>query len=170
LSDQDKILVGRIVGLYGLRGWVKVYSYTQPLDNIVEYNPWRLRLGDDWRRFHLRTGKRHGKTVIARLQGIDDREQAGSLIGADIAISPSQLRTLPEDEFYWAQLIGLRVFNLIGEPLGVVDHVLETGANDVLVLSGTSELLIPFVQGEIIKSVCLDKGYIVADWDMTWQV
>ena len=138
------------------------------MDNITRYNPWCLRLGDDWQRFHVSAGKRHGKTVIAKLQGVDVRDQAGCLIGADVAISPDQLRAVPEGEFYWAQLIGLRVVNMKGELLGVVDHVFDTRAHDVLVLSGESELLIPFVQDKIIKSVSLDKGRIVADWEPTW--
>ena len=165
---EEKIIVGRIVGLYGLQGWVKVYSYTQPVDNIVGYSPWYLRFTDAWRLVKLGNGKRHGNTVIAKLHGIDDRNQASVLIGADIAISPGQLRTLPDGDFYWAQLIGLKVINLKGELLGVVDHVLETGANDVLVLAGETEMLIPFVQDDIIKAVQLDEGRIVADWETTW--
>lgn len=168
MSGEEKIVVGRIAGLYGLRGWVKVYSFTHPVDNIVGYNPWYLRHTDDWRLVELITGKRHGKTMIAKLQGIDDRNQASRLVGKDIAISPSQLKTLSEGEFYWSQLIGLRVVNLNGDSLGVVDHVLETRANDVLVLGGQAEMLIPFVLEDIIKSVCLDEGRIVADWETNW--
>ena len=168
MSAEEKIVVGRIVGLYGLRGWVKVYSYTQPVDNIVAYNPWYLRFADVWRTVELSTGKRHGKTVIAKLLGIDDRNQASLLVGAKIAISPGQLKPLAKGEFYWAQLVGLQVVNLNGELLGVVDYVLETGANDVLVLDGVAEMLVPFVQDDIIKSICLDERRIVADWDTTW--
>jgi 16S rRNA processing protein RimM len=168
LSVEEKVVVGRIDGLYGLHGWVKVYSYTRPMDNIVGYNPWYLKLAGSWRLIELDKGKRHGKTIIAKLRGFDDRNQANRLIGADIAISPNQLRVLSEGEFYWSQLIGLQVVNLKGEFLGIVEHIMETGANDVLVLGGRREVMVPFVQDDIIKAVRLEEGRIVADWETNW--
>lgn len=168
MTVEEKIVVGRISGLYGLHGWIKVFSYTEPIDNIVGYNPWYLRFMNTWRLIELGKGKRHGKTVIAKLQGFDDREQASRLIGADIAVAPGQLKVLAEGEFYWTELIGLRVVNLRGEFLGIVDHVLETGANDVLILDGKREVMIPFVLDDIIKEVRLGESLIVADWETAW--
>ena len=106
-----------------------------------------------------------GHTLLAKLKGIDDRNQATNLLGAEIAIEPSQLESLSEGEYYWAELIGLRVLDLQGRELGVVDHLLETGAHDVLVLQGTPEILIPFVTGPIVKTVDVEAGYLRVAWD-----
>lgn len=168
MTVEEKIVVGRISGLYGLQGWIKVYSYTQPMDNIVAYSPWYLRRADTWQPIELGKGKRHGKTMIAKLQGIDDRNEASRLIGANVAISPTQLEPLSDGEYYWTQLIGLQVVNPRGEILGIVARVLETGANDVLVLEGQGEVMIPYVQDDIIKAVRLDEGCIIVDWETMW--
>ena len=109
-------------------------------------------------------GHTHGRSIIAKLQGYETRTAALQLVGAKIAIIPEQLEPLAEGEFYWAQLIGLQVVDLKWRPLGKVDHLLETGANDVLVLKGEREILVPFVMGRVIKRVDLDARYIQADW------
>ncbi len=113
-------------------------------------------------------GRRHTKTVIAKFRGIDDRDLAAGLLGAEVAIQQAQLESLPEGEYYWMQLVGLRVVNLKGNDLGVVDYLLETGANDVLVLKGNTDILIPFVQNTVVKDVALDQGVITVDWDVSW--
>ncbi len=168
LSEDNKLIVGRIHGLFGIQGWVKILSYTQPRENILQYSPWYLGRSGQWQSIELVGGRRQAKTVIAKLRGIDDRDLAAGLLGAEVAIHQAQLASLPEGEYYWMQLVGLRVVNLKGNDLGVVDHLLETGANDVLVLKGDAEILIPFVQDAVVKAVALDKGVITVDWEVSW--
>ena len=148
-----------------MRGWVRVYSHTRPRENILRYSPWYVKRAGEWRPMPLAGGRRHGKGVVARLEGCVDRDQARLLIGADIGLRREQLPELPEGEFYWADLEGLAVEDLKGRPLGRVDHLLETGANDVLVVRGERERLIPFVYGQVVLDVDLRAGRIRVDWD-----
>lgn len=163
--SEDLVTLGRISGLFGVRGWVKVYSHTEPRENIVHYSPWRLRLGSGWREFAVADGQRHGKGVIARLDGVDDRNAAAALVGAEVAVRRDQLPPLGEDEYYWSDLEGLEVITIDGWHLGRVDHLLETGANDVLVVHGDRERLIPFVRPDVVTAVDLDAAVIRVDWD-----
>ncbi|WP_303901012.1 ribosome maturation factor RimM [Thiohalomonas denitrificans] len=164
-ADPDSyVLLGRVSGLYGVGGWVKVFSHTQPRENILQYSAWYLREGDRWVRHSLLKGRRHGKAVVALLEGCDDREEARALIGADIAITREQLPKAGPGEYYWSDLIGLEVVTVGGEQLGRVDHLMETGANDVLVVAGERERLIPFVD-EVIISVDLEGRCLTVDWD-----
>lgn len=165
-NREDYIVVGRISGIYGVRGWVKVFSHTQPRENILTYATWYLKKQGAWAAGDLETGRVHGKGVVAKLKGCDDRDAAAALMGCDIAIRRDQLPQAAPGEYYWADLEGLRVINLDGVALGVVDHLLETGANDVLVVrEGGTERLIPFVQGLFVKSIDLETGEMIVDWD-----
>lgn len=166
--DDDLVVIGRISGIYGVKGWVKVFSHTQPKENILNYSPWLLDNGGDWRSVKLVAGKKHGKGIIARLEDCDDRDLAATMIGQDIAIRQAQLAALEAGEYYWADLVGLEVVNIKQEPLGKVVRLIETGANDVLVVGEQEEILIPFVQPQIIKSVDLDTGRILADWEVDY--
>lgn len=163
------LVLGRISGLHGVRGWVKVFSFTDPRENIVHYKTWQVRVGNDWREFKVEQGQANGKGVIAKLVGIDDRDVAATLIQADIAIRRDELPPLPDGEYYWADLEGLRVVTLDGVELGEVSHLFDTGANEVLVVQGDRERLIPFTIGEeegyAVKRVDLDEGLIEVDWD-----
>jgi 16S rRNA processing protein RimM len=165
-KPAQPVILGKITGLYGVRGWVKVYSHTEPRANIVKYSPWLIRKpGADWQEITVRSGKAHGKGVVAQLQGVNDRDQAAQLMGAEIAVPRSQLPAAAEGEYYWADLVGLHVVNLEGVELGKVSHLMETGANDVLVVKGERERLIPFLQPDVVTEVDLDTGRIQVDWD-----
>jgi 16S rRNA processing protein RimM len=129
----------------------------------VTFSPWILDQGTDRLRLEV-SGKRQGKHVIAELQDICNRDQAEALAGAEILIRKNQLPQLGTGDFYWSQLIGLRVQNLEGVELGEVDHLIETGANDVLVVRGDRERLIPYVMDDIIKAVDLDQHQVTVDW------
>ncbi|OOZ41112.1 ribosome maturation factor RimM [Solemya pervernicosa gill symbiont] len=163
--SSEYVDVGRINGLFGVKGWVKIYSHTQPRENIVTYKPWLLRLNGELKEVKVAEGKRHGKGVVARLEGVEDRDAAQLLMGAEIAIRREQFKALQPDEYYWADLVGLKVKNSEGVDLGVVDHLLETGSNDVLVLKGDRERLVPFIQGDVIEVIDLETGEMVVDWD-----
>ncbi len=165
MTQQDTIQAGRITGLYGIRGWVKVYSYTRPRDNIIQYRPWLVKLNGQWRSFKIAEARVHGKGVIVRLEGYEDRTQATELIGSDIEIRSEQLPELSEDEYYWSDLEGMEVCTNSGQSLGIVDHLLETGANDVLVIKGERERLIPYLRGDVIVDIDRQSNTITVDWD-----
>lgn len=167
-ASEEFIPVGKISGAFGVKGWVKVYSFTEPRTNILEYSPLFLSRQGEWIEIEVSGGHLQGKGVVMGIANVTDRDQVQPLIGAELAIKKTQLEPAGEDEFYWADLIGLTVENLEGESLGRVDHLLETGANDVLVVKAEgqeSERLIPFVLDEIVKLVDLDNKLIRVDWD-----
>lgn len=165
-TKDDILILGRITGLYGVRGWVKVFSNTQPRENILAYRDWQLGRPGHWRAVSLEDGRSHGKGVVAKLKDCDDRDAAAALMGQQIGILRSQLPPPEQGEYYWADLIGLQVSNTEGVMLGQVDSLLETGANDVLVVVQDGvERLIPFVQGQFVKDVNLEEGRMLVDWD-----
>ena len=163
--ENDLLVVGKVASAYGLRGWVHVYSYTDPITNILDYKSWFIGKKDQWQQYVIEEGRAHGKGIVVRLQSFTDRDQAESLKGAEIAINKAKLPALEKDEFYWVELVGLEAVTLKGEKLGRVDSILETGANDVLMIKGEHEYLVPYVKNEFIKEVDLKKGVIIVDWD-----
>jgi 16S rRNA processing protein RimM len=166
VQDDKLIIVGRVSGLYGVRGWVKVYSYTAPRENILRYPTWYLGGTGSWQPATLAEGRPHGKGLVARVEGCDDRDAAALLIGQQIAIERDMLPPLVKGEYYWSDLIGLTVVTETGVELGRIDSMLETGANDVMVVrSAERERLIPYVQGDVIKQIDLEQGRICVDWD-----
>ena len=165
VTETKPVILGQVTGLYGVKGWVKVRSYTEPREAILDYKDWLLLRDGDWQSVRLAEGKRHGKTVIARLEGVNDRDVAATYVDDDIGVPREQLPEAGRDEFYWADLEGLQVVHSDGRILGKVAYLLATGANDVLVVKGDQEILIPFVQGEVIKDVDLAAGVINVDWE-----
>ena len=161
--DDDLICVGRVLGAQGIKGWVRVFSNTSPRENIVHYDPWLIDRGQGLEPVTVK-GKRQGRNVLAKLEGIDDRTRAEEITGCELYIRQEQLPGLDEDEYYWSDLIGLEVETLGAEPLGVVASMMETGADDVMVLQGDRERLIPFVLGEIVREVDLAGRRLVVDW------
>jgi 16S rRNA processing protein RimM len=161
---HDNILLGRISGLFGVKGWVKVFSYTEPREHIVRYSPWRLVYLGGERCVTVACGRSHNEAVIAKLLGIDDRDRAAGLVGAEILISCEQLEPLPTGEYYWAQLLGLEIIDMQGRVLGAVEYLLRSGAHDVMVVQGDRQRLIPFVQGTIVKDIDLIAGVMCVDW------
>ncbi|MEO0438908.1 MAG: ribosome maturation factor RimM [Pseudomonadota bacterium] len=189
-SEAPPLLAGRITGAYGIKGWVKVHAFTDPVSNFLEFGGWfSLRAGRQQPLRFLR-GRLHGKGLVAQLADVDDRTTAESLRGTDVWVPASALPTLAPGDFYWSQLIGLSVFahladfetgseRVVGEKnsagtdglvnLGTVTELLETGANDVLVLQSTEESidqrdrLIPFVD-TVICEVDVSERKIIVDW------
>ena len=162
---ENWVVVGKIAGLFGVKGWVKIFSYTDPRDGILDYAPWYLMLNGEYLCVESDAGKRHGKGVIAHLKSVDDRDAAARLINVEIAIRRDQLPEAQEGEYYWADLTGLKVVTLAGKTLGTVSYLFETGANDVMVVAGDRERLIPFLRDSVIRSIDLEKGLIEVDWD-----
>ena len=159
------VVLGRITGLFGVKGWVKVYSYTDPREAVLNYRRWLLSERDGWREATVAEGQRHGKTIIARIDGCVDRDEATELIGTVIAVPREELPETQTGQFYWSDLEGLRVVHRDGTELGRVAYLLETGANDVMVVHGDKERLIPFAMDEVILGVDLADGRIDVDWE-----
>ena len=162
---EDIVSVGKVSGIFGVKGWIKVYSYTEIRENILTYSPWILRKGKESKLVEVIDGRRHGKTVVAYLQGLDDRDKAAELNGWEILIHADQLPKARVNEYYWADLVGLRVKSIDGKDFGTVEQMLETGANDVVVVAGERERLIPFLQGQTIVNIDLTAGEMLVDWD-----
>lgn len=166
-NDDEFIVVGKINGVYGVKGWVKVYSYTDPREGITRYNPWYLKRRGKLQEVKVEGGRPQAKTVIAKLEGCDDRDAAMLLSGTEVSIRREQLKSLKKDEYYWRDLVGLRVRNQGDSDFGVVKNLMETGSNDVLVVKSDEgkERLIPWTMGQAILEVDLDEGLIKVDWD-----
>lgn len=158
------VLFGRISGLFGVQGWVKVFSHTRPREAIIGYSPWLVKIGGDWHEVEVEEGRVQAKGVVAKLVGYDDRDQASGLTGAEIALKLTQLPPLKQGEYYWAQLVGLEVINLAGEKFGKVSYLFDTGANDVMVVRNGNERWLP-ATGKVIREVDFESGLIRVDWD-----
>ncbi|MCC5854044.1 MAG: ribosome maturation factor RimM, partial [Alkalimonas sp.] len=153
-------------------GWLKVNSYTDFPEGIFDYTPWVVSVQGRQQRVQVTSWKRHSNGLIAKLDGISDRDQAQSLVNADIAVPASVLPALGEGDYYWKDLMGLAVVNEAGYHLGEVSDLMETGSNDVLVVKanrtdafGKKERLLPFLTDRVIKEVNLTERRIVVDWD-----
>ena len=164
VDSAEIVRAGRVSGVHGVRGWLKVFSDTAPREAIFDYRGWYLFNGAGWHAFDVAATRRHGQGLIARLTGIDDRDAALAWLDADIGIARAQLPALNPGEYYWVDLIGLAVVTTQGKTLGVVESLLETGANDVLVVRDHDEILIPYVPGPIVQSVDLGAGRILVEW------
>jgi 16S rRNA processing protein RimM len=164
-SQEAPLVMGRIAAPFGVRGWVRVVTFTETPGNLLAYSPWYLKREDGWQAVELLDGREHGKGLVVLLAACDDRDAAAELSGTEIGVYRSQLPAPDSDEYYWSDLIGLQVFTTQDKLLGVVDHLIETGANDVLVIRGERECLVPFIREQVIKSVDLEAGVIRVDWD-----
>ncbi len=160
---DETICVGHIIGAQGVKGWVKVFSKTSPRENILSYSPWKIKTGDEIKTVEA-SGRLQGKNVVVKLAGVEDRDQAIELVGSKIFILAEQLPKLNEGDYYWSDLIGLDVESLQAEPLGTIKTMIETGANDVMVLQGDRERLIPFVMDDVVKLIDLTNNRVVVDW------
>ena len=166
-AEREPIVLARVSGVYGVLGWVRLHSFTDPRDAVFDYPDCQIGQGRNWRPAKIAAGKKHGKGLIAQFAGIEDRDAAQALVGAEVAVDRRQMPDPEPGHYYWADLEGLAVQQVDGTDLGRVSHLLETGANDVLVVQGTDEVLIPFLTGSVIKNVDLDAGLIVVDWE--WE-
>ncbi|TVO62342.1 16S rRNA processing protein RimM [Spiribacter vilamensis] len=164
LSDSH-VLMGEIAGVRGVNGELKVHSWTRPRENILDYPVWTLRRGDEVCDWTLADGGWRGKNLVARFDGIADREAARALLGSHVMVARALMPEAGPEAFYWFELQGLAVETLGGINLGVVSGLIETGANDVLVVRGERERLIPYTPGVHVQSVELDAGRMRVDWD-----
>ncbi|MGQ5522419.1 ribosome maturation factor RimM [Chitinimonas sp. PSY-7] len=164
----DLVPMGFIAGAFGIRGWVKVVSDTEYVDSLFEYPVWWLGRNGQWRAYKVLNSSAQPKNINAQLEGVDDRDVAAALKGTTVAVPRSEMPETDEDEFYWADLIGSEVINRQEERLGIVQSLLATGANDVLVVrDGDTERLVPFV-GAVVDSVDQTSRVIRVDWGLDY--
>lgn len=167
---DDLVVLGKIGAVHGVRGEVKVHAFTESVDNLLDYPVWTLRLGQILKQVKLASCRPQGKALVAKIEGLDDREIARTLTGYEICVPRSELPELEDDEFYWHQLEGLKVINQDQKLFGIVDHLLETGANDVLVVKPCAgslddqERLLPYTK-HCVLSVDLTAGEMHVEWD-----
>jgi 16S rRNA processing protein RimM len=179
------IVLGKINGFYGVRGWVKLFSHTQPREQILTYNPIYIRPAardsranahgsdDNWEPIKILQRRKQGSNVLALLENIDSKEKAAEYLGFEIGIKREQLPKLKKDAYYWNDLEGLTVVDSDNNAFGKIDHMIETGANDVMVITtaGTAAekhgqtILIPFTIDYHVLSVDLTNEVVVVDWD-----
>lgn len=165
-QTQDQLLVmGRIAAPYGVKGWVHVAAYTELPENLLNYLPWHIHRQGSWQAVEIVAGRLHGKGLVVQLQGCADRDAAAALGGVDIGIYRSQLPPVAADEYYWSDLVGMQVITTDDRVIGRLDHLFATGANDVMVVKGTRECLVPFIEGQVVKSVDTEAREIRVDWD-----
>ncbi|MDH5552283.1 MAG: ribosome maturation factor RimM [Nitrosomonas sp.] len=166
------VVMGHITGAFGIRGWIKVSPYTEAIDSLLDYSSWWLRRNDDeWHKVEITDGQAAGNALTAKLKECADRNEAAKYKGMQIAIPRDQFPDLSENDeesYYWSDLIGSEVINIQGEKLGKVTGLLETGANDVLVVhdagsSSKKERLIPYIE-PVIKEIDLASSRIIVDW------
>jgi 16S rRNA processing protein RimM len=162
-SALKDIALGYVSAVHGIKGWVKIHSWTRPMEAILQYQPWLL--GEEKKPVKIVDGRIQGKGLAALLPGFSDREQAATLVGLQIFVRRDQLPATAAGEYYWSDLEGLEVKTTGGELLGRVERLMETGANDVLVIRGERDHLVPFIQGQYVKGVDLEAGLIEVDWD-----
>jgi 16S rRNA processing protein RimM len=162
-SQAKNVLLGKVASVHGVKGWVKIHSYTDPREAIFDYQPWLL--GETEKTATVLEGKPSGKYLLALLKDVTNRDEAEAIAGQNIAVERSALPPLQGSEYYWSDLLGLEVINKDGSRLGSIREMLATGANDVMVVSGERERLIPFVMDLYVSQVSLEKGTVTVDWD-----
>lgn len=170
---MDTLVVGRITAVFGVRGWVKVFSYTEQVEAVFDYHPWWIDTAQGRQQLVVDDWKRHGDGLVVHIKGVDDRDIARAWCQQDILVAKTELPGLSSDEFYWHQLVGLAVISHFeGQTtrLGVVKSLLETGANDVMVIGGDAqsidreERLIPYAE-QFVTNIDLQTQTIDVIWD-----
>lgn len=174
-SPDQGIVLGKIVGVFGIKGWLKIQSFADPPENILSYKHWHLINSQNHTiEVDLESGCAQGKGIIAKLKGCSDRDSAETFLGYEIRVAASDLPELAEGEYYWHQLEGLSVSNLEGAYLGDISHLLETGVHDVLVLKPSAdsndcrERLIPYLPGKTVLRVGINDKRMIVDWEVDY--
>ena len=171
---EDSLVIGRITTVHGIKGWVKIHPYTENPQDVFSYQPWWLKTRSGWKKVEVDASRDTAKGLQCHIKGLDDRDEARNICQLDIHADKAQLPSLDQDEFYWSQLLGLTVishFQGNKVELGTVKRLLETGANDVLVVIGNNkgaidnqERLIPYID-QVIRDIDIDAGTIDVEWD-----
>jgi len=168
MEDDKKIYLGKITGVHGIKGWLKIQSFSSPPENILNYPSWIITNKGEEDFYSIEQGRKQNNKIVVKLEKIDDRNTAESLINSKIQILRSDLPKLSNDNYYWSDLVGLSVLNSEETVIGKIESLIETGANDVMVIITLKDerILIPFVMHEIIKEVNVELSYIKIDWSI----
>lgn len=161
------VVLGTVIGAHGVRGWLKVRSFTQPPDNLLGYRSWLIGRAGVWQRWEVQQGEGCGAEFRIKLDGIDDRERARALSGFEVGVRRSELPAPPDGRYYWVDLIGLEAYSAAGESLGRVDDIREAPAHPLMVLRGERQRLVPLVR-ERLLAVDIPAGRITLDWEPDW--
>jgi len=155
--------MGRIAAPFGVKGWVKVQPDTAVPQSLLAYKTWWVGSASGWQEIAVAEAKVQGGTLVARLEGSEDRDAAAALRGRTVAVPREALPRAGDGEYYWIDLIGLAVVNGEARDFGRVTGILQTGANDVLVVAGERERLIPFIAA-VVREVDLASGVMRVEW------
>lgn len=161
---DDYLQVGKLGAVHGLKGWLKVHAFTEPLDKILQYSPWYLAGAETYQSFKVDAHRIQANGLVVHFAGLDTRELTAHLVNKGVFVKPSQLPKLKKNEYYWRDLIGLRVKNLDGIELGEVMSLLATGANDVLMIEGQKTHCVPYLPKQVIKEIDQQAGWMIVDW------
>lgn len=164
-SSQEYVIIGRFGRTYGVQGWIKVRSFTDPPENILQYSEWYINLNHQWSQLELTEAKCHGVSILAKIEALDTPELAKRYTNFDIAIPRSQLPAIAEDEIYLCDLPGFTVKNQTGTILGTVDTIFDNGAHPILSIHGEHHYLIPFIREIFVKSIQIPTRHITVEWD-----
>ncbi|NNM59914.1 MAG: ribosome maturation factor RimM [Legionellales bacterium] len=165
LPEDRYIVVGQFAKTFGVSGWIKVNSYTDPVTNLIDYDPWFYKKNQTWVRLPLQDRQIQGDSIIVLIEGYDNPESARAFSGVEIAVKRIQFPSLPEGEHFWCDLIELDVITTTGVKLGKVSRIYNAGGNDLLVVQGEKEHLIPYIKGRFVVSIDIPSHQIVVDWD-----
>ena len=168
-TNTRRVQLGKITGLFGVKGWLRILSYTDPIEAISSYSPWGFDANDAL--FPVEAARVQNKRVFVKLDGVNSRDAAQTLLGQAVMVAKEQLPTLPAGDYYWFQLMGLEVINTSGKSLGRVKRLFATAAHDVLVVKSENKNgMIPYVCGKYVKHVDLDAGTIEVAWEKDWEI
>ena len=162
-----RVVLGQVGGAFGVQGWVRIQSYTDPPANILKYERWQLGRAGQWREVEVEDGKVTAKGVLAKLVGVETPEDARLATGSEIAVTREELPKPAPGEYYWSDLEGLAAFGQNDQPLGRIEEFRATPAGTVVVIRGERQHWVPFVKERIV-SVDLDAGRVVLDWNADW--
>ena len=163
-ANNDYLILGRLGATYGVRGWLHLNSFTDPIDNILQYPKWHILHQGQWQLIELEQGKRHGKRLVIKFKGIDDPERASQYTNNNIAVPQDALPPLSDEEYYWKDLIGATVVTQQGVCLGRVDSLMPTVSNDIFIVQGERQRLIPYTD-EVVIQIDLHLQQITVNWD-----
>lgn len=163
----DMVIMGRFGRPVGIQGQIKLFVFSKAQANIEDYQPWHIKnSAGQWEIVNCKNIKQRDKFLAVNIAGINSRETAQAFTSKEVAIERSVLPTLPDGEYYWRDLIGMNVINKKSIKLGKVTELLETGANDVLIIkSGDKKHLIPFLIDKFVLDISLKENLITVDWD-----
>lgn len=161
---DTKVIIGRFGSVHGVKGDIRVFLYTQPIELALECFPWQVEINNEWQPLNITKTKWHNDQLLVHIENIDDRDVAKRYTNLNIGIERSQLPELDDDDYYWSDLVGLRVINQNNEELGKIEYFEVTGSNDVFVVKGKKEYCLPYLD-DVVKEIDLKAGIMRVEWE-----